>query len=139
AVGCSDGKTVAGPVGANVSISATQATAGATFTLGWAAQSDGCVNASAITNFSDSAATVTADSSGNFTATVVWPGDAGTPGAQFAICATDTGDPTDVITAAQTFQVLGSSAPAISLSQAPSSTQSRDSYPAGGPVQVEGT
>lgn len=132
----SDGKTVQGPVGANVSISGAQATAGATYNLGWVPQASGC--AGQITPFTDTP-TVTADDGGSFTATFAWPAAAGTPGAVYLICANDSTNPTDVITADQVFQVLGASAPAITLSQAPSSTQSGDAYSAGGPVQVQGT
>lgn len=134
----SDGKTVQGPVGANVSVSVSQATAGATFSLGWANPSDGCVNG--FTAFTNGVVPITADSSGNFTATFPWPRVAGNPGALYLICASDTANPTtDVITADQSFQVLGSNAPKISLSQAPSSTHPGKVYDAGGPVQVKGT
>ena len=132
----SDGKTVQGPVGTNVSISAGEATANATYNLGWATQSDGC--ASQITPFTDTPS-VTADDSGSFTATFVWPDAAGSSGAIYLICASDSASPTDVITADQKFQVLSASAPAISLSQAPSSTHSGSKFAAGGPVQVQGT
>lgn len=132
----SDGKTVLGPVGTNVSISGGQATAGATYNLGWVPQASGC--SGQVTPFTDTP-TVTADDGGNFTTTFVWPAAAGTPGAVYLICASDPTNPADVITADQVFQVLGASAPAITLSQAPSSTQSGDAYNAGGPVQVQGT
>ena len=132
----SDGKTVQGPVGANVSISGGQVTAGASYNLGWVPQASGC--SGPITPFTDTP-TFTADDGGNFTATFVWPAAAGTPGAVYLICASDSTNPTDVITADQVFQVLGASAPTITLSQAPSSTHSGDSYSAGGPVQVQGT
>jgi len=133
----SDGKTVQGPVGANVSVSMSQATAGATYNLGWANVTAGC--ASAFNLFTDGTITVMADSSGSFTATFVWPDAAGTPGTLYLICASDSANPTtDVVTADQQFQVLGSNAPRVALSQAPSSTHPGKVYAAGGPVQVQG-
>jgi hypothetical protein len=132
----SDGKTVQGPVGTNVSIAAGQTTANATYNLGWAAQSSGC--ASQMTPFTDTPS-VTADDSGSFTATFAWPDAAGTPGAIYLICASDSANPTDVITADQVFQALNASAPAISLTQAPSSTHPGAKFDAGGPVQVQGS
>src|SRR6185437_4147662 len=66
----SDGKTVQGPVHTNVSVSASQTTAGATYSLGWATTTAGC--ATGFTAFT-SVAPVTADDGGNFTATFVWP------------------------------------------------------------------
>lgn len=131
----SDGKTAQGPVGTNVSISGGQATANATYNLGWVPQSDGC--AGQVTPFTDTPS-VTADDGGNFTATFAWPDAAGTPGAVYLICASDSANPADVITGDQVFQVLGASAPTVTLSQAPSSTHSGESYIAGGPVQVQG-
>jgi hypothetical protein len=133
----SDGKTVQGPVGANVSVSMSQATAGATYNLGWANVTSGC--ASAFNPFTDGTTTVMADSSGGFTATFIWPDAAGTPGTLYLICASDSANPTtDVVTADQQFQVLGSNAPRVTLSQAPSSTHPGKVYAAGGPVQVQG-
>ena len=134
-----DNKTVQGPVGANVSISASQATAGATFNLGWAKPSDGCAS-SGFTPFANGTTSVTADSSGTFSATFVWPSAAGNVGTLYQICASDTANPTtDVITADQVFQVLGSTVPQISLSQAPTVTPTRTGvYDAGGPLQVKG-
>lgn len=135
----SDGKTVQGPVGANVSVSMSQATAGATFNLGWANVTDGCASG-AVNLFTDGTSTVMADSSGSFTATFLWPAAAGTPGTLYLICAVDSANPTtDVVTADQQFQVLGSNAPQVTLSQAPSSTHPGKVYAAGGPVQVKGT
>ena len=136
----SDGKTVQGPVHTNVSVSAGQATAGATYSLGWATTTAGC--ATGFTAFT-SAAPVTADDGGNFTATFVWPIAAGNPGALYFICASDTANPTtNVITADQVFQVLGSTAPQITLAQAPSATATATAtgktFYAGGPVQVRG-
>ena len=105
----SDGKTVQGPVHTNVSVSASQATAGATYSLGWATTTAGC--ATGFTAFT-SVAPVTADAGGGFSATFVWPTAAGNPGALYFICASDTANPTtNVITADQVFQVLGSAAP----------------------------
>jgi hypothetical protein len=133
----SDGKTVQGPVGAYVSVSASQATAGATYNLGWSNVTDGC--ASVFNPFTNGTLSVTADSSGSFTATFVWPDAAGTPGTLYLICASDTANPTtDVITADQQFQVLGANAPHVTLAQAPSSTHPGKVYAAGGPVQVKG-
>jgi hypothetical protein len=43
-----------------------------------------------------------------------------------------------VVTADQQFQVLGSNAPRVTLSQAPSSTHPGKVYAAGGPVRVQG-
>ena len=132
----SDGKTVQGPVGTNVSISAGQATANATYTLGWVPQSDGC--SGQITPFTDTPS-VTADDGGNFTATFAWPDAAGTPGALYLICASDAANASDVFAADQAFQVLAASAPAITLAQAPSSTTPGDTFNAGGPVQIKGS
>lgn len=131
-----DNKTVQGTVGTNVSISAGQATANATYNLGWASQATGC--ASPITPFTDTPS-VTADDGGNFAATFAWPDAAGTPGALYVICASDSANPTDVITADQVFQVLSSSSPMITLTQAPSSTTSGKKFNAGGPVEVRGS
>lgn len=134
----SDGKTVQGPVGANVSVSMSQATAGATYNLGWANVTDGCASG-AVNPFINGTITVVADSSGSFTATFVWPAAAGTPGTLYLICASDSANPTtDVVTADQQFQALGSNAPRVTLSQAPSSTHPGKTYAAGGPVQVQG-
>ncbi|MGE5334496.1 MAG: hypothetical protein ACM3N4_07340 [Nitrososphaerota archaeon] len=132
----SDNTTVQGTVGTNVSIASNQATANATYNLGWARRAAGC--AGGFTPFTDGTTSVTADDGGNFAATFVWPDAAGDTGRFYLICASDTGNPTDIITADQTFQVLGSTAPTVSLSQAPSSTQPGDSYNAGGPVEVKG-
>jgi hypothetical protein len=134
-----DNKTVQGPVGTKVSIVASQATAGATYNLGWAKPSDGCAS-SGFTAFSNGMTTVAADSSGTFSATFVWPSAASTIGTLYQICASDTANPTtDVITADQVFQVLGSTAPQITLSQAPTVTPTRTSvFDAGGPIQVKG-
>lgn len=135
------GGTVQGPVHANVSVTGTATTAGATFALGWAKQSDGC--ATGFTPF-DGTQPVTADSSGNFTATFVWPDAADTTGALYLICARDTANPdTNVITADQTFQVAGASAPQITLQRAPLPTTTATATPpkgfhANGPVQVNG-
>jgi len=136
----SDGKTVQGPVHTNVSVSASQTTAGATYSLGWATTTAGC--ATGFTAFT-SVAPVTADDGGNFTATFVWPTAAGNPGALYNICASDTANPTtNVITADQVFQVLGATAPQITLAQAPSATATATAtgktFYAGGPVQVRG-
>jgi hypothetical protein len=134
----SDGKTVQGPVHTNVSVSASQATAGATYSLGWATTTAGC--ATGFTAFT-SVAPVTADAGGGFSATFVWPTAAGNPGALYFICASDTANPTtNVITADQVFQVLGSAAPQITLAQAPSATATATgkTFYAGGPVQVRG-
>jgi len=60
----SDGKTVQGPVGANVSVSMSQATAGATYNLGWANVTTGC--ASVFNPFTNGTITVMADSSGAY-------------------------------------------------------------------------
>lgn len=133
----SDGKTAQGTVGANVSVSMSQATAGATYNLGWANVTSSC--ASGFNPFTNGTITVMADSSGSFTATFVWPDAAGTPGTLYLICASDSANPTtDVVTADQQFQVLGSNAPRVTLSQAPSSTHPGKVYAAGGPVQVQG-
>ena len=131
-----DGKTVQGPVGTNVSVSAGQATANATYTLGWVPQASGC--AGQITPFTDTPS-VTADDGGNFTATFAWPDAAGTPGALYLICASDATNGADVFAADQAFQVLAASAPAITLAQAPSSTAHGDTFNAGGPVQINGS
>lgn len=132
-----DNKTVQGPVHTNVSISAGQATVGATYTLGWAKSSDTC--ATGFSAFTDGTTTVTADSSGSFTATFVWPDAANNTDAPYLICASDTANPTtDVITADQVFQVLGSTAPQVTIAQAPSATRTGKIYDAGGPVEVRG-
>jgi hypothetical protein len=137
----SDGKTVQGPVHTNVSVSASQATAGATYSLGWATTTAGC--ATGFTAFTAGTNLVVADAGGNFSATFVWPDAAGNPGALYFICASDTANPTtNVITADQVFQVLGSTAPQITLAQAPSATATATAtgktFYAGGPVQVRG-
>ena len=134
----SDGKTVQGTVGANVSVSMSQATAGATYNLSWANVTSGCASG-AVTPFTNGTITVMADSSGSFTATFIWPDAAGTPGTLYLICASDSANPTTgVVTADQQFQVLGSNSPRVTLSQAPSSTHPGKVYAAGGPVQVQG-
>lgn len=131
-----DGKTAQGPVGTNVSISGGQATANATYNLGWVPQTTGC--SGQVTPFADTPS-VTADDGGNFRATFAWPDAAGSTGALYLICASDSANPTDVITTDQAFQVLGASAPAITLSQAPSSKHSGEKFDAGGPVQAQGS
>lgn len=134
----SDNKTVQGPIHANVSLAASQATAGASYQLGWANPSDGCANG--FHGFGGSAASVTADDGGSFTATILWPGAAGNVGSLYLICASDTANPkTDVITADQQYQVLSAASPRIILAQAPSSTAKGKAYSAGGPVQVTGS
>lgn len=138
------GTTVQGPVGANVSVSVTQATAGATYTLGWATPAAGCTPTGS-TAFTDTSPQ-TADSGGNFTATFSWPDAAGTPGALYLICAVDATSPTpDVITASQQFQVLGRTPPQITLQRAPEPTPTSGptatpikGFHAGGPLQVKG-
>lgn len=132
-----DDKSVSGPVHTNVSIVSSQATAGATYTLGWAPQSGDC--ASGATPFTDGDTSVTADSGGNFAATVVWPDAAGASGGVYLICANDTGNASDVITADQVFQALSSSAPAITLAPAPSATPTTKNFTAGGLAQVQGS
>jgi hypothetical protein len=137
----SDGKTVVGPVHTNVSVAGSQATAGATFELGWADPSAGCVNG--FNAFTNPAVSVTADSGGGFAATFVWPSSAGTPGALYQICARDTANPaTDVITANQVFQALGSTAPQITLQRVPvptpSPTPTDKGFHAGSPIVVKG-
>ncbi|HEU5347064.1 MAG TPA: hypothetical protein VFU63_00495, partial [Ktedonobacterales bacterium] len=131
-----DNTTVQGTVGTNVSIASNQATANATYNLGWARRSTGC--AGGFTPLTNGMTTVTADDGGNFTATFVWPDAAGHVGAYYLICAGDTANPLDMITADQAIQVLGSSPPTVALSQAPSSTHSGEAYDAGGPVEVQG-
>lgn len=130
------GTTAQGPINTNVSLSMSQATVGVTYNLGWAKQSDGC--ASGFTAF-PGVQPITADSSGNFSTTVTWPDAASDTSALYLICASDTANPTtDVVTAVQQFQVLGSAAPQITLSQAPSSTRTGKIFDAGGPVEVRG-
>lgn len=137
----SDGKTVQGPAHTNVSVSASQATAGATYSLGWASSTATC--ATGFTAFTTGTTTVMADAGGSFTATFVWPTEASTPGTLYFICASDTANPTtNVITADQVFQALSSTPPQITITRAPLATPvatpTGKTFAANGPIQVKG-
>ncbi len=130
-----DNKTVAGPLHTNVSVSASQVTAGATYSLGWAKPSDGCANG--FQGFDSGGASVTADNSGTFTATVIWPGAASDTTTQYLICARDTANPTtNVITCDQQYQVLVAGRPHFAM--APVSKTKGTGYSAGGAVRIDG-
>lgn len=106
------GGTSSGTVGANVSIAGT-GVAGTAFELGWATQDPGC--ATGFNTFD--MAPVTADAGGNFTATIVWPDAASDVAATYVICARNQAAPdTDIIPSNQTYQVVSSGSPGISLS-----------------------
>jgi hypothetical protein len=130
-----DNKTVAGPLRTNVSVSASQVTAGARYSLGWANPSDGCANG--FQGFESGDTSVTADNSGTFVATVIWPGTASDTTTQYLICARDIANPTtNVITCDQQYQVLVAGRPHFAL--APVSKTKATGYSAGGAVRIDG-
>jgi hypothetical protein len=131
----SDNKTVAGPLHTNISVSASQMTAGATYSLGWATPSDGC--ATGFHGLGSSVSSITADNSGAFAATFIWPNATNDTSTPYLICARDTANPTtNVITCDQQFQVLVAADPHITL--APVSSAKGTGYSAGGPVHIGG-
>ncbi|MFI5273973.1 MAG: hypothetical protein ACHQ4H_13145 [Ktedonobacterales bacterium] len=100
-----------GPVGTNLTISASGLTAGDSYQLGYASTDSGCGNGFA--QFDGGAVTAT---DGTFSLTVHWPATAANVGATYNVCAQDTAQPSVApVQATQTFRVLSANAPAISL------------------------
>lgn len=112
-----DGNNVTqGPVGTNVSVSATSLSGGDSYQLGYAQQSIGCDS-----GFTAIASTgpLPASDNGNLSATVAWPSDANAVGASYNLCLSDTTTTSNpVVSSTQVFRVEASSAPTIAVTAA---------------------
>ncbi|MGO8947339.1 MAG: hypothetical protein ACLQUY_06695 [Ktedonobacterales bacterium] len=95
-----------GPVGTNVTITATGLTASDTYDIGFADQS-GCSSSFQSFGFTG----VPTDTSGNFAYTFAWPGSLATVGTTYYICAQDASN--SLVQSQNTFTVAGSQSPAI--------------------------
>lgn len=131
--------TVEGPVGANVTVQALNATAGDSYQLGYSSQDQGCASSF---NAIGSAQPVAADTNGSFTETFTWPADANSVGVSYYICAQDqTNTSNQVVQSSEVFHVDASQAPAITVlalnaNGTPEPTQ--NSLVAGGQAQISG-
>jgi hypothetical protein len=124
-----------GPVGAKVSITAQiPDAAGDSFQIGWAPQSGSCSD-----DFkSVDGVVVTADGSGNLSATFPWPGSANSTGASYFVCAADVSHPEiGALQSAQQYLVAAASRPSITVA-GQSSTGVKGIF-AGGTVQINGS
>lgn len=105
-----------GPVGANVSVSASGLASGDSYQLGYAQQSIGCAS-----GFTAVAGTgpLPANGDGSLTATIAWPSDANAVGSSYYLCLSDTTTPTNPnVPSTQVFRVESSSAPSITITTA---------------------
>lgn len=138
------GAATSGPVGANVTITASGLLPTDKYTLGYANATDGCSPG----GHGPQIESVTPNSDGSYSTTFTWPGAANSTEAPYVICITDTSVPAlPPIQSTNTFQVLDTSAPKIELKHVTSSVgagtpapapQSDTSYYTGDVVQING-
>jgi hypothetical protein len=104
--------TNGGPVGATVVVELQSAPASQQFTLGYAPDPAGC--AAGATPIAGAPTLVTA-ADGIGKQSFTWPSDASQAGTSYDVCATDQADSTIVLQSDNQFQVLGGSAPSITI------------------------
>ena len=138
------GSATSGPVGANVTFTASGLTPSDKYSLGYATSTDGCVVGDTdmqLTPFSPNA-------DGTYSMTFAWPSAAKNMSAPYVICLADaTLLGTPPIQSSNTFQVLDTDAPKIELKHVPVSVgpgtpaptpEPESSYLAGDVVQITG-
>lgn len=105
-----------GPVGANVSVTASGLTASDSYQVGYAPHSIGCASGfSALPNTS----ALSPASDGSLSTTVTWPSSANAVGSSYDLCLRDTTTTTNLdVASTQTFRVESSAPPSITVAEA---------------------
>ena len=139
------GAATSGPVGANVTITASGLLPTDKYTLGYANATEGCSPG----GHGPQIESATPNSDGSYSTTFTWPSAANSTETPYVICLSDVTLPAiPPIQSTTTFQVLDTSAPKIELKHVTSSVgagtptpapQSDTSYYAGDVAQINGT